>query len=144
MGWWNEEFKVCSFGLKMSTFRITISVYKFVFCSYFSYHYISLQICILLLLFCISINQKNCSKRVSDTGAFLWILQNFEDFFIEHLRTAAFKTVTEDSLGNSARNGKLHIISPVDVWLGSKWDSAQRLILENKMKNVEHKVMLKC
>ena len=68
----------------------------------------------------------------------------FCDFFIEHLRTAASKTVTEESLRNSARNGKLHIISPVDVWLGSKWGSAQRLILENKMKNVENKAMLKC
>ena len=41
------------------------------------------------------------------------------------------KAVTEDSLGNSAQNGKLHIISLVDVWLDFKWGSAPRLILQN-------------
>ena len=53
-------------------------------------------------------------------GAFLWILQKFAKFFIEHLRTAASEIVTENTLGNSARNGKLHIIIPIDVWGGSK------------------------
>ena len=50
---------------------------------------------------------------------------------------AASETVTEKSLRNSAVNGKLHIISPVEVWLGSKWASAK------KLKNVENKAMLK-
>ena len=66
------------------------------------------------------------------------------NFFIEHLRTAASETVTGNSLENSGRNGKLDIISSIDVWLGSKWASAQRLILKNRMKNVENKAMLKC
>ena len=57
---------------------------------------------------------------------------------------AASETVTEKSQGNSARNGKLHIIIFVDVWLGSKWACAQRRILKNRMKNVENKAMLKC
>ena len=57
---------------------------------------------------------------------------------------AASETVTEKSLRNSARNGKLDIISPVEVRLGSKWASGQRLILKNRMKSVENKVILKC
>ena len=83
----------------MSSFRSAVSVYNLVFCSYFT-------------------------KRDSVTGVFLWILQNIANFFIEHLRTAASETVTENSLRNSARNGRLHIISPVDVSLGSKCASA--------------------
>ena len=35
MRWWNRKFKACSFAVKMSSFRSAISVYKFVFCSYF-------------------------------------------------------------------------------------------------------------
>ena len=53
-------------------------------------------------------------KRDSDVGVFLWILRNF----LEHLRTAASETGTENSLGNSAwgekysaRNEELHIVS---------------------------------
>ena len=106
----------------MSSFGIAISSYKFVFCIYF---------------FVFQKLEKIGSRRDSDTGTFLWISQNFANFFIEHLRNAPSKTVAEDKLGNSARNGKLHIISPVYVWLGS-------FILENKMKNVENKAMLKC
>ena len=57
---------------------------------------------------------------------------------------APSETVTEKSPGNSARNGKLHIVILVDIWLGSKWASAHKRILKNKMKNVENKAMLKC
>ena len=74
----------------MSSFRSAVSAYNLVFCSYFT-------------------------KRDSVTGVFLWILQNIANFFIEHLRTAASETVTENSPGNSARNGKLHIIILVDA-----------------------------
>ena len=97
------------------------------------------------LTFCISITQKKiASKRDSATSVFLWILQNFANFFIEHLLTAASETVTENRRGNSVPHGKLHIISPADVWLGSKWASAQKVILKNRMKNVKNMAMLKC
>ena len=44
----------------------------------------------------------------------------------------------------SARALNFHIISLLDVWLGSKYASAQRLsILKNGMKSVENKAMLK-
>ena len=57
---------------------------------------------------------------------------------------AASDTVTENSPGYSAQNDKLCIISPLDVWLGFKCASAERIILKNRMKNIENKVMLKC
>ena len=103
-----------------------------------------LQICVLLLLFVFQKLEKTASKRDSVTGAFLWILQSLVNFILEHLRTAASETITENSLRNSARNVKLHIIRAVEVWLGSKWASAQRLILKNRMKNAENKAMLNC
>ena len=61
-------------------------------------------------------------------------------FFIEHLRTAASETVTENSLGNSTwcekcsdRDKKL-MICPLDVGLGSKFTRAtQPSILKNKI-----------
>ena len=108
----------------MNSFRNAMFVLKFVFCCY---------------LFVFLFNKKN-----SDTGIFLWILPNFVNFLIEHLRVAASDTVTENSPGNSAQNDKLCIISPVDAWLGFKCASAKWIILKNKMKNVENKAMLKC
>ena len=59
-------------------------------------------------------SKKIAPKRDSVTGVFLWILQSFANFIIEHLRTASSETVAESSLRNSAGNGKLHIISPVE------------------------------
>ena len=109
----------------MSSFCSAISVYKFEFCYYFLYF-----------------NNSKRLDRDSFSSVFLWILQNFANFFIEHLRTAASETATEYSQGNSARNGKLHIISHVDVLPGSKWTSPQRLILTNRMKNDENKAVL--
>ena len=71
----------------------------------------------------------NCE---TGTVIFLWILPNFVNLFIEHLRTAASDIVTENSRGNSAQNDKLCIciICPVDVWLGFKCASAQMIILK--------------
>ena len=63
---------------------------------------------------------------------------------IQTKKNSVFAYLSRSDLGSSARNGKLHITCPVDVRLGSKWGSAQRLILENKMKNVENKAILKC
>ena len=83
-------------------------------------------------------------ERDPDTDNFLWIFENFVNFLIEHLQAAASETVTENSLGNSAVNEKCHIISHVDVWLGSKWGSAQRIILGNRIKSVENKALLEC
>ena len=109
----------------MSSFCSAISVYKFEFCYYFLYF-----------------NNSKRLDRDSFPGVFLWILRNFANIFIEHLRTAVSETVTENSQENLARNGKLHIISPVDLLPGSKWTSPQRLILTNRMKNDENKAVL--
>ena len=103
-----------------------------------------LQICVLLLIFLFKKLEKIPSKRDSVTGVFLRILQSFVNFITEHLLTAASETATENSLKNSAQNGKLHTISAVKVWLGSKWVSSQKRISKNRMKNVENKAMLKC
>ena len=129
MGWWNWEFKACSFAVKMSSFRRAMSVYNVVFCSDFLYFNNSKKL-----------HQKDTLSQVFSCG-FCKILRTF---FVEHLRTAASKIIKESSPVNSARNGKLYIIILVDVWLGSKWASPQRSILKNRMKNVQNKAMLKC
>ena len=84
---------------------------------FFGQFCIYLQICVLLLLFVFQKLEKIATKRDSVTGVFLWILQSFANFIIEHIRRAASETVTENSLKNSARIRKLHIISSVEVWL---------------------------
>ena len=126
MKWWNREFKVYSFVLKINSFRTAMFVHELRFD--------------LTYLFAFLFNW----KRNSDTSIFPWILPNITSFFIEHLRTAASKTATENSLGNSAQNDKLCIISTVDVWLGFNCASAPGIILKNRTKNVENKTMLKC
>ena len=114
----------------LSSFRSAVSVYKFVFCSYF--------------LFFNNSKKLHQKETLSELLSCLWILQSFSNFITEHLRTAVSETVTENSLRSSARTVKLHIISPIELWLGSKWASAQRLIMKSSMKNGENKAMLKC
>ena len=98
----------------------------------------------------------NFTKKETMTQVFFcefWESKN--TFFIEYIRTATSETVTENSLGNSyrgekfsSRNEKLHIISifsirltelkflvqaknihiisPLDICLGSQYASAQK------------------
>ena len=80
----------------------------------FSWRYIRSQICVLLLRFCISITRENCNfiKKETLTKVFSCeFCKTFKNtFFIEHLRTAASETVTENSLWNSVRKEKLYVI----------------------------------
>ena len=108
MEWWNREFKVYSFVVKMSSFCTAMFVHEFIVWSY-----------VFIFLF--------NWKRNSDTGIFLWILSNIADLFIEHPRTAASKTITENRLRNSAQNDKLCIISPVYVW-GFFWKIGWKML----------------
>ena len=91
-GMMNGESKACSFAVNMSSFRSAFA-----------------------LTFCISITPKNCIKKRLCHRCFPVDFAKFCEFFYRNLRMTAPETVTETNLGNSVRNGKLHIISPVDV-----------------------------
>ena len=129
---------------KLSVFRVFLvcillrsdwirrdNMYLSVFCQYagkfgpeklrirtlFTQWYTFKHLFVLHLLFCISTTPENCSfieKWTLTHVLFLCVLQNFVNFFIEHLLTTASETATKNRLGNS----KLLIIISVDVGLG--------------------------
>ena len=80
----------------------------------FSWGYIRSRICVILLLFCISITRENCNfiKKEILTRVFSCdVSEIFKNtFFIEHFQTAASEAVTENTLGNSVGNEKLYVI----------------------------------
>ena len=129
MGWWSREFKACSFAVKLRYFHCTIFVHKFLF-SYFLYFRNSRK----LQLYW---------KRDSGTGFPCEFCEIWELVYRTTLDDCFLNCCLEQSRKFSWGK-KLHIVRPVDIWLGSKRASAQILILKNGMRNLESKAMLKC
>ena len=157
MRWWNRKFKACSFAVKKSpprrhkmSFQRRYDILRYrttlkrrcVSTGLFVALYLFTNLCF-ARTFCLSIIRKHCIKKRLCHRCFPVDFENFCKLYYRKPPDGCFWNYYWQQPKKFSPEWKTHIISPVEVWLGSKRAPAQGLILKNKIKNIENKAMIK-